>query len=387
MYSLPLVRSIYGSTAGRTFYNDAWRKALGIEVPKTLDEFIEMLRRFKAEDPGKVGKDKVVPMTGSWRNSDSSICWILNAMGFMGVHVETPALRDGKVTIPAGDPLYKEFLTTLKYLYDNKLISPDYFLITDREQLTAIWAEGTSGMIFDGPFLFPIRWQDYTHIPALSSKWSPQPKWQKPVYTGTGSWAVSAKTKYPREIAQFSNKIFTGKDWALYNYGPAEGSDIAYGWTGYSFTADNNVMYKEAREGKYNSDWQYRMSAVCSIFPLRVGIYPGRQEENDLLRELAGLAKMPLGAPDLTDGASFYYEEMERTKPYWSDGFVPGYYSTDDDKIISDVGTAVRNFIDTQTARFVTGARPLSEFDQYLRELDNLGFQRLLNVYKKVYNQ
>jgi putative aldouronate transport system substrate-binding protein len=387
MYSLPTIGPEYGNYTSRTFYNAAWRKTLGIAEPKTLDEFISMLKRFKNEDPGKVGKDRVIPVAGSWRNNDTSVGWILNAMGFLGGHVDAPLLREGKVVIPAGDPLYKEFLTIMKDLYDSKVLTPDYFTITDRPAMTAIWSEGVAGMIFDGPFLFPIKWQDYEAVTPLSSKWSTTAKWAKPNLYGTGAWCVSAKTKYAREIAQFSDKLFTPEGWALYNYGPPQGSDIAYGWTGYSFTDQNAVMYKEAREGKYNSDWQYRMSAICSIFPNRVGVTPAQQEENDILRSLAGLSGQLLGKPDLNDGNTFYSEELAKQAPYWEPGFIAGYYSDADNKIIADLGTVITNFIDTQTARFVTGARPLSEFDQYLRELNNLGFQDLLTVYKKVYNQ
>ena len=48
-------------------------------------------------------------------------------------------------------------------------------------------------------------------------------------------------------------------------------------------------------------------------------------------------------------------------------------------------GRDFENYVAQQTAKFITGARPLDEFDAYLQELDGMGFQQYLQYYVDAY--
>ena len=90
----------------RAFINYEWLEDAGLETPKTLDEFVNMLHAFK-----KRGGD-VVPMGGSWNSNNPSLI-LLNAFGYL---TEDPqgfgiSLRNGEVVLPVADrEAYGEYL-------------------------------------------------------------------------------------------------------------------------------------------------------------------------------------------------------------------------------------------------------------------------------------
>lgn len=100
MYTVPILMASYpgyGNTLGtqRVFIDKKYMEAAGIEkVPETLDEFVEMLRAFKALDPAQMGVDEIWPMVSTWGNDKE---FLLNAFGW----VPGDSLTDP--TVPAWD--------------------------------------------------------------------------------------------------------------------------------------------------------------------------------------------------------------------------------------------------------------------------------------------
>ena len=82
----------------KLFVKEAWLNEKGIALPETLDQFTEMLRAFKAENPDSV------PLNGSVNGNDPR-AFLLTALGYVtmdGAGIQA-ALKDGKVVIPALD--------------------------------------------------------------------------------------------------------------------------------------------------------------------------------------------------------------------------------------------------------------------------------------------
>ena len=61
------------------------------------------------------------------------------------------------------------------------------------------------------------------------------------------------------------------------------------------------------------------------------------------------------------------------------------YYSEDDALRINELSTILEPHIRTETAKFITNARPLEEFELYLTELKDLGVEELLDYYTAAY--
>lgn len=128
IYGLPqLIECYHCSYANKMWVNSKWLKALGLEVPKTTDEFKAMLEAFKSQDPNGNGAADEVPLGGSTEDYGvRPLPYLMN--GFIYDDDRTfLALNEGKVDIVANKPEWKEGLTYIKGLVDAGLIDPGAF--------------------------------------------------------------------------------------------------------------------------------------------------------------------------------------------------------------------------------------------------------------------
>lgn len=59
--------------------------------------------------------------------------------------------------------------------------------------------------------------------------------------------------------------------------------------------------------------------------------------------------------------------------------------SAEDTAAIADIKTACDTLVATETLKFVTGVRPLEEFDDFVAELKKLGAEKIEEIYQKAY--
>ncbi|WP_166242238.1 extracellular solute-binding protein [Paenibacillus turpanensis] len=124
-------------------YRKDWLDNLGMEIPKTIDEFYEMLKAFSEKDPDGNGKDDTYGMVISKYTGPFDIMQI-----WFGVPNRWGEDADGKL-IPAHMTLeYLDALRFFKKLYDEKLINPD-FAVMDTEKWGDPVVNGQAGVIVD----------------------------------------------------------------------------------------------------------------------------------------------------------------------------------------------------------------------------------------------
>jgi putative aldouronate transport system substrate-binding protein len=101
-------------------YRKDWLDAVGMQEPKTVDDFYNMLKAFKEKDPDKNGKDDTYGMVvtkyeGPW---DIMQTWF-GAPNKWGE-------RNGKLVPAHMTPEYMNALKFFKKLYDEKLVNQDF---------------------------------------------------------------------------------------------------------------------------------------------------------------------------------------------------------------------------------------------------------------------
>ena len=84
VYTLPRVTSekYAAVNAYRMSINTAWLEELGLEMPRTLDEFTETLYTIKESDISGVGSENLYPLGGGIGNY-SPVPYLLNAFGYV----------------------------------------------------------------------------------------------------------------------------------------------------------------------------------------------------------------------------------------------------------------------------------------------------------------
>lgn len=131
-------------TARHTEYiRKDWVDALGAKLPTTKAELFTLLERFKNEDPGKVGKDKVVPWAMANGKSEKYyenfiLSYVKSTEENKDLYVNdgfAKLLRDGS----------KDGVLKLNDLYNKGLISKDFALDTNETKFKQDISTGVAG--------------------------------------------------------------------------------------------------------------------------------------------------------------------------------------------------------------------------------------------------
>lgn len=127
-------------------YRKDWLDAVGLQEPKTIDDFYNMLKAFKEKDPDKNGKNDtygmvLVKWTGGWASGFDTIKLWFGAPNKWGIQ--------GDKLVPEHEtPEYLEALKFMKKLYEEKLINQD-FAVFDSAKWNDPVVNNQAGVIVD----------------------------------------------------------------------------------------------------------------------------------------------------------------------------------------------------------------------------------------------
>lgn len=124
-------------------YRKEWLDNLGMQEPKTIDDFYNMLKAFTTKDPDKNGKNDTYGMVISKYNGPFEIM-----QTWFGVPNKWGADASGKLTPAHFTPEYMDALKFFKKLYDEKLINAD-FAVMDSNKWTDPIVNGQAGVMVD----------------------------------------------------------------------------------------------------------------------------------------------------------------------------------------------------------------------------------------------
>lgn len=214
-----------------TILRKDWLDHLGLEVPETLDEYIEVLRAFTHDDPDGNGKNDTYGFSG--QNFWDAVYPFLGAYG---VQVDGFLKQeDGSIKFGATMPEMKKVLGILQELYKEGVIDPrmptnDSFSTTDQ-----IFAAGKVGSMYMynaylNPSISPYQSfkkqnpdGEYIAIPPIKGPDGFASDYPTPVSPATFV-AFTKVNQDPDVSMQLLNEMNTPKTYQLISFG-VEGKD------------------------------------------------------------------------------------------------------------------------------------------------------------------
>ncbi|MFC0211899.1 extracellular solute-binding protein [Paenibacillus chartarius] len=127
-------------------YRKDWLDNVGLQPPKTIDDFYNMLKAFKEKDPDKNGKNDtygmvLVKWTGTWASGFDTIKLWFGAPNKWGE-------VNGKLVPEHETPGYLEALKFMRKLYEEKLINQDFAVYDSSKWIDPV-VNNQAGVIVD----------------------------------------------------------------------------------------------------------------------------------------------------------------------------------------------------------------------------------------------
>lgn len=353
---------IWGIPASRayvaypTYVRTDWLRKLNLSMPKTLDELEAVLKAFKEKDPDGNGQADSIPLATDLKSL---------RYGMLGGFIDGPNgysnwidPADNKVKPVELNPGYKDFLTKMADWYQKGYIDKEAFTKDDAPTLLKTNKVGAvvkwySRVTLNQPKLkesFPEM--DYLDADGITG---PKGKLQTVTNLTSDALLISKKAEHPEAAIKFI-------DWTY--------QDIS-NW----LTAVRGV------EGK---DWKWANKDKLIYETIKVDKKYGAEFGNVQLADLKYTASTT--SPETGMMVDYYLKKMflfdtaKKTIDY--------NIIYDQAKLLEKVPNKgdLQRLLDEESIKFIMGARPISEYDKFVSELQKAGIGQWIEEMTRQYN-
>ena len=364
IYGLP---TIYDPEFKSVRYSTPWVKSewltkLGISEPETLDDFYNMLKAFKENDPngnglqdeyawGGVGTGGIVSyLRGSFG---------LNNRGTSNIHVDTDP-DSGNVRFIPTDPRYKELLQYVHKLYKDGLLEQDIMSVKSTE-VNAKGMEGLLGVVNNVNPEAIYNLSGYVGLPVLKGPYGDQN------YNSVGSplgnigmFVLTDKAKNPEAMIRWMDYFYSDEGIKLFFMGWKDET--------YAEDAEGNVDYVE--DIKNNPDGLNLDQAVGQYLIWPGGYYPGFVTQKYF--------KGAEGLPTSVDNANKVEPYVIKQDQIW-----PSFnFTAEEQAELTSISTDINTYVDEMRDKFISGNESFDNWDQYVANLQKMGLDRYMAVYQ-----
>lgn len=379
MYYIPSYAKALQNEVGcaRCWINKKWLDKLGLKMPETTEEFENVLMAFKEKDPNGNGKADELPFSGNTSLGNlSGLEYIFGS--FLKFTPKTSYLyaKGGKIKAGYMQDEWKDAVNYCAKLYKEGLISDSTFTLDsngfaplrNNAGVPIVGAFVSMGLNFSAEV--KDRYDDYVPLPPLKGDKGYQSAVWVPTIPSTG-FVITKNCKYPEAAFRLgdlmcSEEITISNRWGEKDVDWKKADADAYSLfkdEGYAPTIEviNNVWAVPT-----NKHWSQK-GAAYRDYAVSLGQVASKNNINE--RFVAESTKAYLPYTDMSDVKKFVYD---------IDGIAD----------INEINTNIESYVKEMTTLFVIGEKNADkEWDSYLKELDNMGANQLLDETQKAYDR
>jgi len=335
-----------------------WLKDLGLAMPETIDDWYNVLKAFKDK------KGATAPF--SYAGAGNAFYPFENGVfiGAFGVN-KGLYLDNGEVKFGPYEPGYKDWLVTMNKWFQEGLIDNNFAtndqkamdsnILTGKTGVFGTWAgSGLSKYMPGTQENDPNATFSAVRYPVLNKGDKPQFNSLLNPFDGAGA-CITTSCRNPSLAAQFLNYGYTEKGRLTYNYGIE----------GVSYTMENGLPFMTDEVLK-NPDG-LPIGQAWSKYSR--GVYPGPYFSEKRFLELY-----------------YVYQEQKDALGIWTDNDMkkhlmpPVSPTPEESSEYARIINEVNSFVDEFTLKAIMGTEDLSNFDQYIKQLEKLNIKRALEI-------
>lgn len=348
-----------------------WLTKLGLQMPVTTDDWYNVLKAFKTINP-----DNVWPMSayGPYEIRCNISAWGVFPEGFYAAPADgLMQPKDGKMHYGPIESLYKDGLAWLNKLYKEGLIDPEFVTNDDKAFQAKVMNDQVGawrGWINSDMYVLNETAKkngkadlNIVEAPYIKGPNGDQVHMWRNGDANPNAMVITKANKYPKETAIWADYWFS--EWGrTYVYGIENvtytvGSDGEPKWTDYVVKNPDGKTTNQARSAITfgRSNWP------CVFQPW----------------SLTGSTV----APEIEEGRKKYRPSETMVNPLP----VGLSFSQADNDLISNKMNDINTYVDEMFVKFLTGKEPLSNWDNYVNEVNKMGMPQLLEIYNKSYEK
>lgn len=394
IYALPYINeALHNQYRTRGWINQDWLKAVGMEMPKTTEEFEAVLQAFKDKDPNGNGIADEIPMLGNSSKKNGIVNYLMNAFIYMhDMDSNDPSSTsylylddDKKVQFSPEKDEYKEGLLWIKSLIKKGLIDSTSFTQDETQFKQILMNEGSAKVGVIRADLINTYLLEYNSTPdhrvaqysVLEPLIGPEGFQYQPsnLYASVllGNFIITSSCQNPEAAFRWADGWFSeeasfmawygqeGKGWIQ----PPEGSVAMNG---------EKALYQ--RLPVEGADQTIRVTN-------KFGNNTAKMRESEVYLE-GDLAQKFSTEPIL------YFATKNSLVPYAKPEHVvpPLMLTRDESAEISNIRTMINDYVEENQAVFCLGTRDIDkEWDSYIKEFSTLGLNRMLEIYQTAYDR
>lgn len=379
IYAIPRIAQEVGNDWDhRQWINKTWLDKLGLEMPTTTDEYADVLRAFRDQDPNGNGKQDEIPLVGNVPGWNQNV-WrtIMYSFTFVNDYFEYLQVEDGKLQLSYAQDGWRKGLEYMNMLYEEGLLSP----LTLTQDLAAFKqliedpeAQLVGSMTAGSMSVYQVaskRKEDMTHMPPLTG---------------------------PDGIAYTSYRATTLP--APYGFISKDSDTPVAAMVVYDYMYKPEIAM-QARFGIKDVDWKEPGADAVGLYE-DMGYEPlieyinsiwGTVQNQHWSEEHPSLRTYAMSNGQVYNGNPYDSQAMTAFAAPDYIGKVPDeivlrqVYTAEEADEIAEIVASLNKYRDENVAAFISGNRSLDEWDDYLAELDSIGMSDFLEVAQVTYDR
>ncbi|WP_217586489.1 extracellular solute-binding protein [Lentibacillus saliphilus] len=359
IYSFPLISDPEFAShriQARPFINKKWLDELGMDMPQTTDEFYQFLTAVK-NDLGEV------PFGGPYISTLTQ--YLLGSFGlatrggsnsYIDEDPETGDIR----FYPVSDD-YKEMLEYVHKLYDEELIENNIFSIDHHQFITNLGDGKYGSVVWFAPEEVASKENggNYIGMPTLEGPHGDKllTKIGDPVQS-PGAFVITNENENPASTVR----------WIDYFYGE-EGMELFFmGVEGETFEKADDGSIQFMDHITQSEDGLTFEEEIAKYLTFPGGGFPSMVNE----KFFQGVAN----APQSLEASDKLEPDMIDDDKIWP----TLTYTKEEINQLQGFGTDIEKYVGEMTDKFISGAEPLSKWDAYVAEIENMGLEDYLEI-------
>jgi len=222
IYSTVVINDVPRDQTFKQYINTEWLDNLGLEMPETIEEYYDVLKAFKEDDPNQNGIPDEIPLSSAKLYQTRN--FIMSAFGYVSTGVEVT--NNIVEYVPSTDN-YREYLRFTNKLYSEGLLDNSTYTMSNSDLAAKGYLVGS----FDSAAAYLVSGaendSDYQAMSPLTSNLNAERMWLGFNSTTPTGLMIIEESQHYREILRWIDFLYSDQGITLQAFGE-EGVD--YSW-------------------------------------------------------------------------------------------------------------------------------------------------------------